>query len=54
MSYRKIKKEYLRRFGCTTFIKFLDGDEKILRKASKRASARYMQRAIYINSFFWL
>lgn len=53
MSYRKKRKEFCRRFGFTISIKFSDRDDKTLRKVSKKASAKYMQRAIYTNKC-WL
>lgn len=53
MSYRKRKKQFCRRFGFTIIIKFSNREGKILRKASKKASAKYMQRAIYTNKS-WL
>lgn len=54
MSYRKIKKAFLRRFHCTLGFKLYDNDHKLMKKNSKKASAYVMSKGLYYNDKMWI
>lgn len=46
MGYRKLRKAYLRKFGCTVNVKLRDRSGHLLRKASKIATANFMKSCL--------
>ena len=48
MTYRKIRKAYIRRFGCSIFIK-LSKHGMSSKKMSKKLTAHIMKNALYAN-----
>lgn len=48
MTYRKIRKAYIRKFGCSIFIK-LSKHGMSSKKMSKKVTAHIMNKAIYKN-----
>ena len=47
MKYRKIKKAFLKEFGCIVLIKPYLNDHKYMVKASKKLTAEYMRWQLF-------
>lgn len=44
MSYRRLRKRYIRRYGSAVFITLRDKSGKVMRRASKRATAHFIKQ----------
>jgi hypothetical protein len=46
MNYRKLRKKYIRRFGTVVSITLRDKSGKVMRRASKRATAHFLKQCL--------